>query len=258
MKEALTILFLFCHIQLVNAQKYAFQQLNISDSISTLLDKAYGQENVGAGYNVYNLMRRDDFMLRNGIYSFSGMGPHFVRKYFIYKNGAFFFLKTTNIEDSTNLYLDLKECRGKLNLSDSDVTAYYNALKNGPIQKQTLKEKDFNMKSLLGTWYLQTIIDTDCNGIQTCFRVTNENYFFEFSPKHCIIKNDFTSTNNTYSLKNESLSFNCTQLLNIFGFRKNVHLKLKRCFMYNGLQYIELEFKRGSVKRKYVLTKEME
>lgn len=121
-----------------NAQRYPFQWLNISDSTSKQLTKAYGAEDVGAGHNVYNLLIKDDFRLQNGIYAFKGMGPHFSRQLFIYNNGIYIFSDKGFYQ---NIISDFVKCIKQLNLSNEQIFLYLTVLYN---YLQEEYEDDFN------------------------------------------------------------------------------------------------------------------
>lgn len=127
-----------CVFMHTKAQRYPFQWLNLSDSINKQLTKAYGTEDVGAGYNVYNLLIKDDFRLQNGIYAFKGMGPHFSRQLFIYNNGIYIFSDKGFYQ---NIILDFVKCIKQLNLSNEQIFLYLTVLYN---YLQEEYEDDFN------------------------------------------------------------------------------------------------------------------
>lgn len=104
----------------INAQRYPFQWVNVPDSISKELDVMYGDEKVGAGKNVYKLNVYDDFEFNNGIYSYKGMGSHFLPKFFLYYDGHIYYFKA----DAECIYEFLKEWNFYINsihIKDKDI-----------------------------------------------------------------------------------------------------------------------------------------
>lgn len=102
-----------------------FQRVEISDSISIKLEKAYekntGFNNVNASRNVWNLIYNDDFIFKNGLYSFKGQGPHFPRQIFIYNNYKLYVFASSSTEKVLAEYL---ECIKLLALSEEDEIIY--------------------------------------------------------------------------------------------------------------------------------------
>ena len=86
MKYLTLLLFFVCMNHTTNAQnkRNRFQRVNVPDSIYRKLEDGYSFKNVNAGRNVFNLSNRNDFLFKEGLYSFQGQGPHFPRKIFIY------------------------------------------------------------------------------------------------------------------------------------------------------------------------------
>lgn len=102
----------------INAQRYPFQWVNVPDSISEELDAMYGEEKVGAGKNVYKLNVYDDFEFNNGIYSYKGMGPHFLPKFFLYYDEHIYYFKADpdcvyDVLKEWNLYINSIQIKDK-------------------------------------------------------------------------------------------------------------------------------------------------
>jgi hypothetical protein len=104
----------------------------IPDSIASKLEEAYNKNarNVNAGKNVFNLLNRKDFALKNGIYSFQGQGPHFPRRIFIYNDGSIFIFENEGAFNPKGIIQEFAVCIEKLNLTGRQVVKYLKAISN--------------------------------------------------------------------------------------------------------------------------------
>lgn len=113
------------NINLYSQKINPFQRVKISDSIYVKLEKSYfettGFENVNAGRNVWNLINKKDFVLKDGLYLFRGQGPDYPSRIFIYDNYSFYMFKNNHLEDVLTEYVGIID---KLKISEINKIKY--------------------------------------------------------------------------------------------------------------------------------------
>lgn len=128
-------LFLICvGLNAKNQKKNPFQMVDVPDSICLKLESAYksitGFDNVNAGKNVWNLTNRQDFVFKNGLYSFKGQGPHYPRCIFIFKDFKIFIFKSIGAFDFTGVLKEYLECIKLLELTEIERVLYLKSIGN--------------------------------------------------------------------------------------------------------------------------------
>lgn len=108
-----------------NPRTNPFQRVKVPDSIYIRLEEAYkistGFDSVNAGRNVWNLINSQDFVFKNGLYSFKGQGPHFPRRLFVYNKGKVYVFSSNYVNKVLQEYI---ECINLLGLSEVDRINY--------------------------------------------------------------------------------------------------------------------------------------
>lgn len=103
-----------------------FKRVNVPDSIFMKLEESYKKNaiNVNAGRNVINLINRKSFEFKDGIYSFSGQGPHYPRRIFIYNSGKIFIFENEGALNPIGILKEYLICTENLKLKKSQITKY--------------------------------------------------------------------------------------------------------------------------------------
>ena len=119
------------NINLYSQKINPFHRVKISDSIYVKLEKSYfettGFENVNAGRNVWNLINKRDFVLKDGLYLFRGQGPHYPSRIFIYDNNSVYMFRNNHLEDILTEYVRFIE---KLKISEINKIKYLKIICN--------------------------------------------------------------------------------------------------------------------------------
>lgn len=98
--------------------------VDIPDSISIMLENAYGRSDVNAGKNVWNIISPECKVLTDGIYSFKGQGPHFSRKIFIYHKKNIYIFKDFGLDSPQGIIEDFAKCISFLKLPRELIVKY--------------------------------------------------------------------------------------------------------------------------------------
>lgn len=125
------ILFFSINISYSQVKKLnPFQRVVLPDSIYLKVDEAYKKnaKNVNAGKNVFNLSDRDDFVFKDGLYSFQGQGPHFPRRVFIFNKGLLFIFENEGAFDPKGIIQEFAGSMYQLKLTDKQVIKYIKLL----------------------------------------------------------------------------------------------------------------------------------
>ena len=123
-----TIVMTIWHIH-AYAQKNVMNYVNIPQKTAVQLDSAYynytNHANVGAGINVHNLIDYRKTIFEDGVFNFTGMGPHFPHVAFIYYNHMIYIINSHSVINVQKQLIDAKE---KLQIRDSDYALYLKIL----------------------------------------------------------------------------------------------------------------------------------
>lgn len=109
-----------------------FQTVRVPDSINLQLAKITykGSSDINSktGLYIWNLQSKKDLVLKDGIYSFKGMGPHFPRRIFIYNKGDIFIFENEGAFNPRGVIREYAVCIEELNLTGKQVVKYTKAM----------------------------------------------------------------------------------------------------------------------------------
>ncbi len=103
-----------------------FQRVVVPDSIVNILEESYNKnaKNVNAGKNIFNLIDRNDFEFKDGIFSFQGQGPHFPRRVFIYNKTKLFIFESEGAFNPKGVIQEFAGSIYSLNLTNEQARKY--------------------------------------------------------------------------------------------------------------------------------------
>lgn len=111
-----------------------FKVVEVPDSIKLkLLSITYKEvEKITAktGLYIYNLSNYKDYIFRNGVYSFKGMGPHYPRRIFINYNSKTYIFKSEGAFDSVGVLQEFIDCIKLLEITEKDRIKYLKIISN--------------------------------------------------------------------------------------------------------------------------------
>jgi len=143
----ITCTFLFLESCVAQNNANPFERVAVPDSIYQKLEKSYGR-NANAGRNVFNLIDRKDFVLKDGIFSFQGQGPHFPRRIFIVNKGELFVFENEGAFNPKGVLQEFVESINQLELTDKQTVKYSKAIsdyleqESGNIYGSEVKKKE--------------------------------------------------------------------------------------------------------------------
>ena len=115
----------------LNAQSHKqrpYHGVYLPDSISRILEIEYAaitsSSNVFVSNNVWNLNKKEDLIFKNGLFSFKGLGPHFPRCIFIFKNPKIYIFRSIGAFDFEGVLQGYLECIKQLGLSEKEKIRY--------------------------------------------------------------------------------------------------------------------------------------
>lgn len=165
MMKYILLLFLFylpVNETFAQSRLFTFQWIEVPKKYKQILADEYTSKNCGAEHHVFNIGVREDVEFQNGVYWYSGMGPHFVHKVFVYYDEKLYILKG-NVEFSSELMLeDYTRCVDSLGISSSDSAKYIKVINSAitggdvtPLKKKKIKKARLNTCILEGEWFGQ-------------------------------------------------------------------------------------------------------
>lgn len=97
-------------------------------SIAEQIENSYKDKNTNASKNVVNLISPNNYLWRDGIYAFKGMGPHCPRQIFIYKGGKIFIFNSRGDYNPEGVIMEFCSCIKNLNLTNKEIVDYLNVI----------------------------------------------------------------------------------------------------------------------------------
>lgn len=101
----------------------ALVELN-KKKLETVTDSAY------TAIYVFDVINKKNLILKNGVYRWKVMGPHFANRLFISYNNRTFIFKKKGSVDSIGVLQEFIECIKLLGISESDRIKYLKAISN--------------------------------------------------------------------------------------------------------------------------------
>lgn len=145
--------------------KFPFNYVDVPDSISSVLVKAYGNAECNAEHNVRNMTIRNDVEFQDGIYVFNGMGPHFKHMLFIFKKRIYIFEQPIEYAAIDDMLVELSECKDSLKLTEDEMSLYkrviISAIKKNKLFVEDVSNKKIKISSpyptdvIDGAWFIQ-------------------------------------------------------------------------------------------------------
>lgn len=102
--------------------KLALTELE-KDKLETASDSAY------MALYIFDIANKKNLILKNGVYSWRVMGPHFSNRLFIYYNNRVFIFKNKGKINSTGVLKEYIDSINYLNISELDRINYLNAIR---------------------------------------------------------------------------------------------------------------------------------
>lgn len=100
----------------------------LPDNIAELIENNYKDKDANASKNVVNLISPNNYLWGDGIYAFKGMGPHYPRQIFVYKEKKIFIFNSRGDYNPEGVIMEFCSCIKKLNLTHKEIVDYLNVI----------------------------------------------------------------------------------------------------------------------------------
>lgn len=100
----------------------------LPDNIAELIENNYKDKDTNASKNVVNLISPNNYLWGDGIYAFKGMGPHYPRQIFVYKEKKIFIFNSRGDYNPEGVIMEFCSCIKKLNLTHKEIVDYLNII----------------------------------------------------------------------------------------------------------------------------------
>lgn len=100
----------------------------LPDNIAELIENNYKDKDTNASKNVVNLISPNNYLWGDGIYAFKGMGPHYPRQIFVYKEKKIFIFNSRGDYNPEGVIMEFCSCIKKLNLTHKEIVDYLNVI----------------------------------------------------------------------------------------------------------------------------------
>lgn len=100
----------------------------LPDNIAELIENNYKDKDANARKNVVNLISPNNYLWGDGIYAFKGMGPHYPRQIFVYKEKKIFIFNSRGDYNPEGVIMEFCSCIKKLNLTHKEIVDYLNVI----------------------------------------------------------------------------------------------------------------------------------
>ena len=100
----------------------------LPDNIAELIENNYKDKDTNASKNVVNLISPNNYLWGDGIYAFKGMGPHYPRQIFVYKEKKIFIFNSRGDYNPEGIIMEFCSCIKKLNLTHKEIVDYLNII----------------------------------------------------------------------------------------------------------------------------------
>lgn len=100
----------------------------LPDNIAELIENNYKDKDANASKNVVNLISPNNYLWGDGIYAFKGMGPHYPRQIFVYKEKKNFIFNSRGDYNPEGVIMEFCSCIKKLNLTHKEIVDYLNVI----------------------------------------------------------------------------------------------------------------------------------
>lgn len=122
-KEVLMLIIFVNFCSCANSQQLeVFHGVYLPDSVAQFLETLYPNQNVSA--RVHNLIFSSNKKWIDGIYAFSGQGPHYPRHLLISKGEKFFVFESEGFCNPKGVLKDFCICINQLHLSNEEIILY--------------------------------------------------------------------------------------------------------------------------------------
>lgn len=82
----------------------------LPDNIAELIENNYKDKDANASKNVVNLISPNNYLWGDGIYAFKGMGPHYPRQIFVYKEKKIFIFNSRGDYNPEGVIMEFCSC----------------------------------------------------------------------------------------------------------------------------------------------------
>lgn len=100
----------------------------LPDNIAELIENNYIDKDANASKNVVNLISPNNYLWGDGIYAFKGMGPHYPRQIFVYKEKKIFIFNSRGDYNPEGVIMEFCSCIKKLHLTHKEIVDYLNVI----------------------------------------------------------------------------------------------------------------------------------
>ena len=100
----------------------------LPDNIAELIENNYKDKDTNASKNVVNLISPNNYLWGDGIYAFKGLGPHYPRQIFVYKEKKIFIFNSRGDYNPEGVIMEFCSCIKKLNLTHKEIVDYLNII----------------------------------------------------------------------------------------------------------------------------------
>lgn len=128
------IVFFFCFsnshsIAQSNKKRILFPMVEIPDTVRTIIAEFLKREEkldtTFTAFYIYNYANPKDYKLKNGVYTFRLMGPHFRSRLMIYSNGKIKLFRNSNVICLLEEFIQFVR---SININDKEKTSYLNLI----------------------------------------------------------------------------------------------------------------------------------